>query len=124
MSNTRTAYTDLKVGFTIGASTDPNTTDAAADITDLYKQCYNAMFGNQSLYHATDDNIDSKYYNTFNTVVKRAYTRIVRGITESYKVGSTKERPEVKLDDSEIAEIQMAYGISISLPSHADEDLI
>jgi len=123
MSNTRVTYSDLNVGFTLGTNTDPSTTDAADYITDLYKAAYDAMYGNQDLYHATDDNIDSKLYNTINNVVKRAVTRIIRKITDYYTPGSSVEYPPIELNDDEKFALHCAFGVDIYLPSHEDDDL-
>jgi len=122
MSNTRTAYTDLQVGFTIGANTDPSTTSAAALVTELYKDCYTAIYGNQDLYHATDDNIPAKIYDTMNRVVRSAAERIIRKITAHYKVGSTTEYPEWSLDDAEKQLLIHSYPISVRIASYEDEE--
>lgn len=123
MANTRIVYGDLNLSFTIGANTDPSATTSAAWITDLYKDCYKAGYGDMNLYSATDANIDSKIYNTFNYIVKSAAQRIFEAISDSYKVGSTTQRPVIKLDKDEIQQCCNAVGYSIYFSSHEDEDL-
>jgi len=92
-------------------------------ITDLYNQCYLAGYGNHKLYHATDDSISSSVYTTFNQVVKDASQRICDGITASYEVGSTTQRPAITLSESEKFECMCAVGIKILHASHEDQDL-
>ncbi len=123
MANTRVVYGDLILSFTLGANTDPSSTTAAAWITDLYKDCYKAGYGDMNLYSATDANIDSKVYDAFNAIVKSAAQRIFEEISDSYKVGSTTKRPTIKLDDDEQFQCMSAVGIKIYQASHEDEDL-
>ena len=123
MANTRVVYGDIILSFTLGANTDPNTTTSAAWITDLYKDCYKAAYGNMDLYSATDANIASKVYDTFNAVVKSAAQRIFEAISDGYNVGSTTQRPEIKLDKNEMFQCTAAVGIKIYQASHEDEDL-
>ena len=92
-------------------------------VTDLYKQCYLAGYGDMNLYHATDDNISSKVYGAFNQIVKDAGQRLCEAISASYKVGSNKERPPIKLDDTEKFQCAAAVGITVRIPSHEDQDL-
>jgi len=123
LANTRVVYGDLILSFTIGANTDPSATTAAAWITDLYKDCYKAGYGNMNLYAATDTGIDEKVYDAFNYIVKSAAQRIFEEISESYRVGSTTKRPIIKLDDSEIQQCCAAVGWGFRMSSHEDEDL-
>ena len=81
------------------------------------------MFGNQSLYHATDDNISSKYQDAFNHAVKTATQRIIREITDYYKVGSSKEYPKWELNKDEIDELVRAYTPGVRIPSYEDDYL-
>ena len=123
MANTRVVYGDLILSFTIGANTDPSATTSAAWITDLYKDCYKAGYGNMNLYASDDTNIDSKIYDAFNYIVKSAAQRIFEAVSDSYKVGSTTARPTIKLDKDEIQQCCAAVGFGFYMSSHEDEDL-
>lgn len=123
MANTRVVYGDLKVGFTIGASTDPNTTDAPLMITELYKDCYNTLYGNQDKYSATDANIDSKIYDQMNRVVKKAGQRIIRKITAYHKMGSNTDYPEWMLNEEERNQLVLSYPSYYYFASHEDDDV-
>ena len=123
MANTRVVYGDLILSFTIGANTDPSATTSAAWITDLYKDCYKAGYGNMNLYSATDANIDEKVYEAFNWIVKSSAQRLFEEISASYIVGSNIQRPIIKLDKDEIQQCCAAVGWGFRMASHEDDDL-
>jgi len=54
----RLAYTDLRVNFTINATSTPTSTQVPLVITDYYKKCYNYCYGIGT--YSADESTDEK----------------------------------------------------------------
>lgn len=95
----RLVYTDLRVNFTIGASSTPTSTQVPLLITDYYKKCYNYCYGigKYSADESTDEKsiIDSE---EFRTELNALISHKVQKWNEAGKGSGGAIRPMPKFD--------------------------
>ena len=95
----RLAYTDLRVNFTIGATSNPTSTQVPLTITDYYKKCYNYCYGIGT--YSADESTDEKGIidsDEFRTELNALISHKVQKWNEAGKNNDGTIRPMPKFD--------------------------
>ena len=95
----RLAYTDLRVNFTIGATSNPTSTQVPLTITDYYKKCYNYCYGIGT--YSADESTDEKGIidsDEFRTELNALVSHKVQKWNEAGKNNDGTIRPMPKFD--------------------------